>query len=128
MKNSKKLLGLTVIFLITIIYIFQGCDTGGDSVATGISPPSLLTPADRDSMISLTPTFTWSGNATTIQIAVNTDFTTLVNSSSSLSGNSYTMPSGLLSANTFYYWRAGQSSSGTIYWSANTFTFKTGTH
>src|SRR5258706_6404884 len=105
------------------ILIFYGCDSGTDSKPVSVTPPELVSPADRDTAVSRTPTFTWTGSADKLEIASNNTFTTIIYSSA-VTGTSFTMPTAL-QPQTTYYWHAGNSASGTTYWSTNTFSFRT---
>jgi photosystem II stability/assembly factor-like uncharacterized protein len=88
---------------------------------TTLATPSLISPANGVSSVTLTPLIDWSDitGATTynVQVATNSSFTTPVIDLSSLSSSQYQVASGFLQANTLYYWRASASNSnGTSNW------------
>jgi hypothetical protein len=86
------------------------------------SPPTLISPTNNATNVSLTPTLDWSdvSGATSyrVQVSQNSSFsTTVVNQTSSSS--QYTIPTGILSPTTTYYWRANATNSaGTSNWSS----------
>ena len=90
---------------------------------TLLAPPTLIYPANNSSSITLTPLIDWSdvNGASTynLQVSISPGFTSLTINLSSLSSSQYQVPSGILQANTIYYWRASSSNSfGTSGWSA----------
>jgi hypothetical protein len=113
-------------FIVIIIsgYLYIGCDNPTQTKATNVSPPSLVSPSDYDSMVPVTPTFTWNGNATKLEVATNPDFSNIVHSAE-VSGNQYTLTPPPLQHGLFYYWRAGISTGQNVYWSENYYTFRT---
>lgn len=119
-----KFFSFIVVILIAVSYSFIGCDSVSDSKPVSTTPPTLTYPADNDSNVSVTPTFTWSGTADKVQVSSNPTFSTLVHSAD-VSGNSYTMPGPGLQHGIYYYWRAGRTSGATVYWSVNYHTFRT---
>lgn len=72
--------------------------------------PTLISPPDGSTGVSLTPTLDWSDvtGATTygVQVSTNANFTSLVVNQSGLTTSQYTVGSGTLSNNTTYFWRA----------------------
>jgi len=117
----KTLLGFFFIFVLFTVYL--GCDSATDSKSISVAPPGLVKPYDNDSNVSLNTTFEWSGTADVIWIDINPSFSApqIFN----VTGNSYTLTSPL-SPNSLYYWKAGHTVSGSTYWSANYFFFRTG--
>ena len=87
-------------------------------VSIGPAPPdapSLLSPADGATGVSLTPILSWDGVADTFEFQVSTDplFTTTVHSDTVVT-TSAAVPPGELSNGTLYYWRVrGTNSVGT---------------
>jgi len=119
----KNLLGFLII--ITSIILYTGCDSATDSKSVSVAPPSLVKPSDNDSNIAINTTFEWTGNADVIWVDVNPSFSApLVYN---VTGNSFTIPTPL-SQNSPYYWKAGHTVSGTTYWSANYYYFRTGSN
>lgn len=85
--------------------------TGDVSLTPPPTPPGtfrLQTPADGETGVSLTPTFTWNtsanANTYTIVVASNPALTSVVQTASGLAGTSYNMPASVLANNTTYYW------------------------
>ena len=121
MKFSSYLL-LTAVFA---FFVLSGCDSATDSKPVSVTPPVLVSPPDRDTTQSLTPTFKWTGTADKIQIdRSNNTFTDIIQASD-VTGNSYAMPSGVLVAGRTYYWRAGITAGSTVYWSSSVYSFRT---
>lgn len=121
MKFSSYLLFAAVCFL----FVFSGCDSATDSKPVSVTPPTLVSPPDRDTTQSLTPTFTWTGSADKIQVdRSNNTFTDIIQASD-VTGNSFVMPSGVLVAGGTYYWRAGITAGSTVYWSSSVYSFRT---
>lgn len=94
------------------------------------SAPSLVSPLNNSTCISLTATLDWSdiSGASTygVQVSTSPSFATFVINVSSLPASQYSIPSGL-SNNTLYYWRAnavnaGGSSAWSSVWSFTTTT------
>jgi len=77
-------------------------------VAPPISP-TLISPLNNAIGVSTTPLMDWSdvaGAATYhLQISLNTTFTALVLDENTISTSQYSVPSGILSGTTIYYWR-----------------------
>jgi hypothetical protein len=93
------------------------------TMATVPAAPTLLSPANNATGVSITPTLSWnaSSGATSYRLQVSTknDFTTTVFDQSGINGTSYTVPSGKLSANITYYWRVNATNAGgTSAWSS----------
>ena len=86
-------------------------------VASGVQaqplPPTLLTPPDNATNISLFPTFTWStsSGATYYHLQVFTGATTIIDQNN-ITGTSYTVTSAVLTGNTYYYWRVSAGNGG----------------
>ena len=85
--------------------------------------PTLISPLNSSTGVSLTPLIDWSdvAGATSynLQISTNSGFTTTVVNLSSLTSSQYQIPSGLLSQSTTYYWRASSTNSnGTGSWAS----------
>ncbi|MCE1164775.1 MAG: dockerin type I domain-containing protein [Bacteroidetes bacterium] len=83
--------------------------------------PTLLTPPNNQTGVSLTPSFTWSNVATAtsyvFQISTNATFTNIIVNVPNLTFASYMLPSGYLVGNTNYYWRvAGVNAGGQGAW------------
>lgn len=85
----------------------------GDVSATPPPPPApgtfrLTAPADGETGVSLTPTFTWntSSDADTYSLVVASDagLTSVVHSAAGLVTTTYDMPASILANNTTYYW------------------------
>lgn len=92
--------------------------------------PTLLTPANNSTGVSLTPTFTWSSVPTAdtyiLQVSTNQTFTNIIVNAPIITGTTYTLPSGYLIGNTNYWWRVcGVNSGGQGAWSNPTFKFTT---
>ena len=108
-----KILFLTLI--LSAVLILNGC--GSDTVTQpppAATPPTLTSPADNATGVPLTPTFKWSGEADKLQVSTNSGFTSLT-IDATVSGTEYTPPNSLASG--VYFWRAGKTSGGTVYWS-----------
>lgn len=105
-----------------IIFISVGCDSPTETKATSVTAPSLVSPPDNATGVSLTPTFQWSGVANKLQISTNSNFDGAI--TYEVSGQSYTLSTSL-NRNTVYFWRAGVVSGSTIYWSSPFFRFTT---
>lgn len=96
---------------------------GADFVAA----PSLISPADNATNVSLTPTLDWSDVSNRdnyeLQLSANSDFTSPIVNRADLTNSQYTVPTGDLDYGTTYYWRV-RTRIGTNYssWSARSFT------
>jgi len=123
MKQITSILTFLIILLFLLIFV-NGCDSPSGSKPDAVTKPSLSSPADNAINVSLTPTFTWTGAADVLEVAVNPNFEPLLHSAD-VSGQSYKMPSGKLQKNKRYYWHAGKKSGSDIYWSDDKFTFET---
>lgn len=119
----KAIVSLLVLFILALCV--GSCDSVTDSKATGVAPPSLISPADGDSNVSRITAFSWTGTADKLQIDVNPSFPNPVRQYN-VTGTAFQIPlSDILDGNQFYYWRAGISSGTNTYWSAKVFTFRT---
>jgi len=102
---------------------WQGIASGAGNVASFTTPtcaPTLLSPADGSTPLSLRPTFSWQAVAQAtgyaLQASLFPDFSTLA-INASLSGTSYTVPADLLPT-TLYYWKVRSTGGfGTSDWS-----------
>jgi len=119
-----KLYSFIILLLVFFTYCFIGCDSVSDSKPVSTTPPSLISPADLDSGVSITPTFTWSGTADKLQVSSNSAFSSVLYSSD-VTGTSHTMQGYSLAHGVYYFWRAGRTSGATVYWSTNYHKFKT---
>jgi hypothetical protein len=121
----KQTISILTLLLITIALLFlNGCDSPSGAKPDPVTKPSLSSPNDNATNVSLTPTFTWTGAADVLEVAINSNFSTIKHSAN-VSGQSYKMPSGVLEKNSRYYWRAGKKSGNETYWSDDRFTFVT---
>jgi hypothetical protein len=123
MKQTTTILTFLLILSISL-FIFNGCDSPSGAKPDPVTKPSLSSPNDNATNVSLTPTFTWTGAADILEVSVNPNFSPVLHSSS-VSGQSYKLPSGILQKNSRYYWHAGKKSGSDIYWSDEKFTFET---
>jgi hypothetical protein len=90
-------------------------------------PPQLISPPNNATGVSIFPTFTWSAStgATSYRLQVIQGATTVFDQSNITSPN-YTIVTGVLTANTWYYWRVNATGpSGTSTWSVS-WNFQTG--
>lgn len=108
-----KILFLTLVLFAVLIY--TGCGSDSPSIAITVIAPTLTAPADNATGVPLTPTFKWSGEADKLQVSTNSGFTGSLNIDATVSGTEYTPPNSL--ARGVYFWRAGKTSGGTVYWS-----------
>jgi hypothetical protein len=112
-----KSIFLTASLLVFVLSIITGCDSPTETKAVSVSSPTLVAPADNSQNVSVTPTFTWTGDADKLQVCTNTNYTTL-EYSADVSGTSHTMSGHTLgSGGSVYFWRAGKTSGTTVYWS-----------
>src|SRR4030043_688058 len=90
---------------------------------------SLASPANGSTVLSLTPTFTWGGGggAATyrLMVALDNNFQRLAIDANNIGDLSYTVPSGDLNGDTWYYWKVlarqgNQISDWTAPWSFHT--------
>ena len=94
------------------------------------SPPILISPSYAVSGIPLTPTFVWGPSFGmppinyTLEIATDENFNNIIFQQNVGSVTNYTLPSGILSSNTIYYWRVRASNNSCSDISV-TFYFKT---
>jgi hypothetical protein len=120
-----KYLAFIFIISLSLFFLVNGCDSPSGSKPETVTLPTILTPADNATNVSITPTFTWSGSADVLEIAVNLNFSPVFRTVT-VSGQSYTLPQSLkLNSNTRYYWRAGKKSNAGTDWSNDKFTFVT---
>jgi len=109
--------------LLLFILLLAGC----------VAPPrltvSLASPSNDSTVLSLTPTFTWGGGsgaaAYRLMVAQDNNFQRLAIDVNNIGDLSYTMPSGKLNADTWYYWKVlaqqgNQVSDWTAPWSFHT--------
>ncbi len=115
---------LIIIIVFCLQFISGGCDSPSGSKPETVSKPTLVAPGDNATNVSLTPVFQWSGTADKLEIASNTNFSTL-DHSANISGQQYQMPGGKLVKNHDYYWRVGKTSGQNIDWSVDIYHFKT---
>jgi hypothetical protein len=84
--------------------------------------PNLITPTNGASNLSLTPTLDWSdvsGATYSVQVSLSGSFGSTVVNQSGLGSSTYSIPAGVLSNGTTYYWRANATtSSGISQWSS----------
>jgi hypothetical protein len=89
--------------LLLFILLLAGC----------VAPPrltvSLASPSNGSTVLSLTPTFTWGGGSGAatyrLMVAQDNNFQRLTIDVSNIGDLSYTMPSGKLNGDTWYYWK-----------------------
>jgi hypothetical protein len=109
--------------ILLFILLLAGC----------VVPPSLTvslaSPANGSTVLSLTPTFTWGGGSGAatyrLQIAADNNFQSLALDVNNIGDLSYTVPSGKLNGDTWYYWKVlaqqgNQISDWTAPWSFKT--------
>jgi hypothetical protein len=101
------------------------------TTVVGVPPaPSLISPSNNASGISLTPMFIWSDVSVAtkyrLQISVNTTFTSLVYDNQNITNDTFNLPGGILIGTTNYYWRvAAINAGGQGAWSTPYFQFMT---
>jgi photosystem II stability/assembly factor-like uncharacterized protein len=104
--NSVFFTGLQSGYLVGTSGKIMNTYSGGVTIPTS---PSLSSPANNSSGISLTPTLQWFLviGAQTYHLVLSTDslFSTTLINDSTLTATSYTVPGGLLQNDTRYYWR-----------------------
>lgn len=115
---------ISFFLLIFFFSILQtGCDSATDSRPVSNAPPVILKPYNNDTNVSIYTTFEWSGTADVIWLDVSPAFSNPV--VYAVTGNSYTVTDPL-SIFGSYYWKAGRTVGGKIYWSENYYYFTTG--
>jgi hypothetical protein len=86
------------------------------TLITPPAAPTLLSPANNSTGVSLTPSMDWTdvtGNVTyRVQVATNNTFTNIVYDNSSIIMSQFTLPSGYLIGSTQYFWRVAAINSG----------------
>jgi hypothetical protein len=112
-----------LLLIIGFVLLNQGCDSITDSKPISNAPPVILKPYNNDTNVSIHTTFEWSGVADVIWLDVNSSFSNPV--VFSVTGNSYTVTDPL-SIYGAYYWKAGRTIGGKVYWSENYYYFLTG--
>jgi hypothetical protein len=117
-----KYIGFFLVFA-AFVFSLNGCDSATDSKPVSNAPPVILKPYNNDTDVSIHTTFEWSGTADVVWLDVNPSFSNPV--AYAVTGNSYTVTDPL---STFgnYYWKAGRTVGGKIYWSENYYFFRTG--
>lgn len=93
------------------------------------SAPTLSTPANGATGVSLTPTLDWndvSGASTyTLHVATDSAFSNVIINQSGLASSQYSVSSGVLSNNTKYYWRVSATNAGGTSAYSTSFSFTT---
>ena len=121
----KFYISTIVLFVSLGLFIFSGCDSATDSKAVSTTVPTLVSPANNDSLISVTPTFKWSGSADKLEIGTDQSITHLTYSCN-ITDSTYTLPaSNALLPNSWYYWNVGATSGSSVNWSHTIYGFKT---
>jgi subtilisin-like proprotein convertase family protein len=94
---------------------------------SGAASPTLLTPTNAATLVSRTPSFTWSSNINalnySLQVATDAGFSNVVVAANNITNTTYTTTS-ILATNTLHYWRiqSNNTCGGSVYGAANTFT------
>jgi len=102
----------------------HSCGDPNQPKATNIIPPVLVAPPAGQN-VTQPFTFRWSGTADKLEIGYTPSFSNPV-WSVTVAGNQYNMPPDTLANNgQLYYWRVGITSGSTVYWSYETWHFKT---
>lgn len=120
MKNFNVFL----LILFSVLFLFNGCDSPSGSKPDAVTKPALVSPTDNAANVTLTPTFTWTGSADILEIALNPTFNPVLYSAS-VSGESYKLPQNILTKDKRYYWHAGKKSGSDVFWSTSIFSFST---
>ena len=106
-RHLKNFATLPLIILITLL----GC----------AAPPTALTvtldtPVNGTSVPTLTPTLAWTctdvATSYRLQVAEDSNFQKLSIDNANLGGASYTVPSGKLTNDQYYYWRVSANKAG----------------
>lgn len=93
------------------------------SFTTILQTPSLISPTNGSSSVSITPLLDWNdisgASSYNIQVSNNSSFTSPIINLSSLPTSQYQINSGILQANTLYYWRVSATGiNGTSDWTS----------
>lgn len=117
MKNLKFIILLIVISS----FLFAACEGLNDpgSKATQVTTPMPVTPEDKITGVSQTPTFSWNGIAEKLQISISYDFATVKYEIDVTGTQNYTIEPGKLNKNSLYFWRVGKSYSNQMSWSGS---------
>jgi len=111
-KKMRNCLTVTIILALLL---------GGCLVPSGISV-SLASPANGSTVLSLTPTLSWSGGAGVtyrLMVALDNNFQDVVLDVNNVRDISYILPNGRLNGGTQYYWRVlAQQGSQVSNWTA----------
>ncbi len=116
---------LIPILLLLSVFVFSSCDSPTDSKAVQVSAPSLVYPANNDTIEGFSVRFQWTGSADRFQISCYPSFSQCLYDAN-ISGTSCNVDlTGYdKCGNTYtYYWRAGSSMGGNVYWSELTYHF-----
>jgi transcriptional regulator CtsR len=104
-------------------------DYSNEALATTLSPPpppsapTLKSPASGSTVPTLTPRLEWNASSSAtdygLQVATTSSFTTLSVNQTGITNIYYDIAPGILSWNTYYYWRVNaRNSYGTSSWSS----------
>lgn len=111
-----KILSIIAVLLIVLAFIVNGCDSVTGDKPLQVTIPTLVYPPNNDSIgVSVTPTFRWIDSADKIEIATNLYLNDII-FSKAVTDSSYTLDSGILNHNTWYYWHLGKATAGTENW------------
>lgn len=119
MKSYKY----SFIFALFFTIAFMSCDMGTESKPSNeITTPAPTTPVNNAVNVPTTPQFEWTGAADNLQVSLGASIENPVYDVT-VSGQTHTMPSGILLTGRIYYWRVGKSFSGGVsYCNASKFT------
>jgi hypothetical protein len=85
------------------------------TIEATLSPPTLVSPPNNSVNISLTPTLSWTevtgATGYQLQVSTSSSFSSFV-LNITVTGTSYTIPSGILQGYTVYYWRVASRNAG----------------
>lgn len=92
------------------------------STQGSLAGPTLNNPANGSSILTFTPVLDWDdlpgATSYTVQVSLNSNFSTFVINQSGLDSSNYQVPNGTLTGNTTYFWRArGVNQAGSGNWS-----------